>query len=111
LSGDRLQSRTRNYDCPPDCRPHLVRASRSEAPGIRFKSYPTFGRVGFQSWNDCGQPFDINGRGVRQWRTSSRVTLATPSTCFWAPTAAVAQIERAFDASQTTRGHAAESHH
>jgi len=33
------------------------------------------------------------------------------ATCFWAPTAAVAQIERAFDASQTTRGHAAESHH
>ena len=76
-----IQSRTRNYDCPPDCRPHLVRASRSEAPGIRFKSYPTFGRMGFQSWNDCGQPFDINGRGVRQWRTSSRVTLATPYYC------------------------------
>ena len=34
------------------------------------------------------------------------------ATCFWAPTAAVAQIERAFDASnETNRGHAAESHH
>jgi hypothetical protein len=34
------------------------------------------------------------------------------ATCFWAPSAAVAQIERAFDASnETSRGHAAESHH
>ena len=34
------------------------------------------------------------------------------ATCFWAPTAAVAQIERAFYASnEAPRGHAAESHH
>jgi hypothetical protein len=34
------------------------------------------------------------------------------ATCFWAPTAAVAQIERAFDASnEAPRWHAAESHH
>jgi hypothetical protein len=34
------------------------------------------------------------------------------ATCFWAPTAAVAQIERAFYASnEVTGGHAAESHH
>ena len=33
------------------------------------------------------------------------------ATCFWAPAAAVAQIERAFDASnEALRGHAAESH-
>jgi len=34
------------------------------------------------------------------------------ATCFWAPTAAVAQIERAFYASnEAPRVHAAESHH
>ena len=34
------------------------------------------------------------------------------ATCFWASTAAVAHIERAFDASnEALRGHAAESHH
>ena len=34
------------------------------------------------------------------------------ATCFWAPAAAVAQIERGFDApNETTQGHAAESHH
>ena len=34
------------------------------------------------------------------------------ATCFWAPTTAVAQIERASDASnETTRGRAGESHH
>jgi hypothetical protein len=39
-------------------------------------------------------------------------TGAGGATCFWAPTAAVAQIEHAVDASnETTRGHAAESHH
>ena len=34
------------------------------------------------------------------------------ATCFWAPAAAVAQIERGFDApNETTQGHAAEAHH
>ena len=35
------------------------------------------------------------------------------ATCFWAPTAAVAQIERAFfyASNEAPRGHAAESHH
>jgi hypothetical protein len=77
LSGDRLQGRTRAYDCPAGYRNHLVCAVRSEAADNRCKSYRT---VGFQS-NNYGQQFEINRRGLKQWPTASRVTLAT-SYCY-----------------------------
>src|SRR5262249_24463954 len=75
---DCLQGCACAYDCSAGYRHHLVRAVRSEAADIRSKSSPT---MGFQSSDNCSQPYDSIGRGLRQWPTASRVTMATLSCC------------------------------
>src|SRR5215469_17646493 len=72
LPRDCLQGCACAPDSPAGYRHHLVRAVRSEAADIRCKSYRT---VGLQS-NNYGQQFEINKRGLEQWPTASRVTLA-----------------------------------
>src|SRR5262249_47958941 len=69
--------RAGTYDCHADYCHSLVRPVRSEAADIRCKSYRT---VGLQS-NNYGRQFEINRRGLKQWPTASRVTLAT-SYCY-----------------------------